>query len=126
MRMFGRAARHPGTHRGPESLQPHLVELARERAPQAALFGEHRRDWPRKWVQRICKAAGVPKVSAQGMRGLHGTLAVDSGITAHAVASALGHESFKTTAAQYAKCEAVAGAQQKRALAVLTGGKLAS
>jgi cytochrome c553 len=49
-----------------------------------------------------------------------------SGITSHAVASALGHESFKTTAAHYAKREAVAGAQQKRALAVLTGGKLAS
>jgi hypothetical protein len=74
-------------------------------------------------VQRICKAAGVPKVSAHGMRGLHGTLAVDSGITSHAVASALGHESFKTTAAHYAKREAVAGAQQKRALAVLTGGR---
>ena len=73
-----------------------------------------------------CKAAGVPKVSAHGMRGLHGTLAVDSGITSHAVASALGHESFKTTAESYAKREAVAGAQQKRALAVLTGGKLAS
>jgi hypothetical protein len=41
-----------------------------------------------------------------------------------AVASALGHESFKTTAESYAKREAVAGAQQKRALAVLTGGKL--
>jgi hypothetical protein len=59
-------------------------------------------------------------------RGLHGTLAVDSGITSHAVASALGHESCKTTAESYAKREAVAGAQQKRALAVLTGGRLAS
>jgi len=110
----------------PEFLQPYLVELARGRDPQAALFGEHWRDWPRKWVQRICKAAGVPKVTAHGMRGLHGTLAVDSGITSHAVASALGHESFKTTAESYAKREAVAGAQQKRALAVLTGGRLAS
>ena len=110
----------------PEFLQPYLVELARGRDPQAALFGEHWRDWPRKWVQRICRAAGVPKVSAHGMRSLHGTLAVDSGITSHAVASALGHESFKTTAESYAKREAVAGAQQKRALAVLTGGRLAS
>ncbi len=110
----------------PGFLQPYLVELARGRDPQAALFGEHWRDWPRKWVQRICRAAGVPKVSAHGMRGLHGTLAVDSGITSHAVASALGHESFKTTAESYAKREAVAGAQQKRALAVLTGGRLAS
>jgi integrase len=86
----------------PEFLQPYLVELARGRDPQAALFGEHWRDWLRKWVQRICKGAGVPKVAAHGMRGLHGTLAVDSGITSHAVASALGHESFKTTAESYA------------------------
>jgi integrase len=76
-------------------------------------------------ARRYFGSDGVP-VSAHGMRGLHGTLAVDGGITSHAVASALGHESFKTTAAHYAKREAVAGAQQKRALAVLTGGKLAS
>src|SRR3954469_23914643 len=109
-----------------ELLQPDLLRMADGRESTAALFGEHWRDWPRKWVQRICKAAGVPKVSAHGMRGLHGTLAVDSGITSRAVASALGHESFKTTAESYAKREAVVGAQQKRALAVLTGGKLAS
>jgi integrase len=87
----------------PELLQPYLVGLAKGRESQAALFGEHWRDWPRKWVQRICDAAGVPKVTAHGMRGLHGTLAVDSGITSHAVAAALGHESFKTTAESYAQ-----------------------
>ena len=110
----------------PEFLQPYLVRLAHGRASDAALFGGHWRDWPRRWVQQICKAAGVPKVTAHGMRGLHGTLAVDSGITSHAVASALGHESFKTTAESYAQREAVAGAQQKRVLGVLNGGKLAS
>jgi len=54
------------------------------------------------------------------------TLAVDSGITSHAVAAALGHESFKTTAESDAQRDVVAGAQQKRALGVLAGGKLAS
>ena len=77
-------------------------------------------------MQRICDAAGVPKVTAHGMRGLHGTLAVDSGITSHAVAAALGHESFKRTAESYAQRDAVASAQQKRMLGVLSGGKLAS
>ena len=109
----------------PDFLQPYLVRWRRD-GSQGALFGEHWRDWPRKWVQRICKAAGVPKVTAHGMRGLHGTLAVDSGITSHAVAAALGHESFKTTAESYAQREAVAGAQQRRALEVMTGGKRAS
>jgi hypothetical protein len=42
-------------------------------------------------AQKICKAAKVLTVSAHGMRGLHGTLAVDSGITSRAVAPALGH-----------------------------------
>jgi len=42
-------------------------------------------------VQRICRAAKVPEVTAQGMRGLHGTLAVDAGVTSQAVAAALGH-----------------------------------
>jgi integrase len=110
----------------PDYLQPYLVALAKGREPKAALFGEHWRDWPRKWVQRICKAAGVPKVTAHAMRGLHSTLAVDSGITSHAVAAALGHESFKTTAESYATPDAVASAQQKRVLGVLKGGQLAS
>jgi integrase len=100
--------------------------VPRRREPKAALFGEHWRDWPRKWVQRICKAAGVPKVTAHAMRGLHSTLAVDSGITSHAVAAALGHGSFKTTAESYAQRDAVAGVQQRRALEVMTGGKRAS
>ena len=73
-------------------------------------------------MQRICKAAGVPKVTAHGMRGLHSTLAVDTAITSHVVASSLGHESFTTTVESYAKREAVAGAQQRRVLAVLTEG----
>lgn len=61
---------------------------------------------------------------AHAMRGLHSTLAVDSGITSHAVAAALGHESFKTTAESYAQRDAVASAQQKRVLGVLQGGRL--
>lgn len=110
----------------PEFLQPYLVDLVKGRESRAALFGEHWRDWPRKWVQRVCRAAGVPMATAHAMRGLHGTLAVDSGITSHAVAAALGHESFRTTAESYAQRDAVSSAQQKRVLGVLHGGKLAS
>ena len=56
------------------------------------------------------------------MRGLHGTLAVDSGITSHAVAAALGHESFRTTAESHAQHDAVTSAQQKKVLGVLREG----
>ena len=81
----------------PEFLRTFLEELAEGKRPEDLLFGYHDRNWPRKWVARICKAAGVPRVTAHGMRGLHGTLAVETGLSAHAVASALGHESITPT-----------------------------
>lgn len=106
----------------PAVLQPFLVQLAQGRPAHAPLFGNHWRDWPRKEVARICKLAGVMKVSAQSMRGLHSTLAVQAGVTGHVVAAALGHESFATTVQSYAKPEAVATAKQQRVLKVLAGG----
>ena len=60
------------------------------------------------------------------MRGLHSTLAVDHGVSAHVVAASLGHESSTTTIQSYVKPEAVAGAQQRRVLSVLEGVRLAS
>ena len=77
----------------PELLRPFLKELAEGKSPEAKLFGHHWRDWVRKWVKRICEAAGVPMVTAHGMRGLHSTLAVENGVSAHVVAASLGHES---------------------------------
>lgn len=107
----------------PELLRPYLLELAEAKKPDELIFGYHDRAWPRLWVKRICQKAGVPVVTAHGQRGLHATLAVEAGITAHAVASALGHESFKVTAQSYAKAEALDSARQERVFAVLDGGK---
>jgi integrase len=108
----------------PELVRGHLREIAKGKRPQELLFGYHWRDWPREWVQRICREAGVPEITAHGMRGLHSTLAVDSGITGHAVAAALGHESFeKTTAESYVQPGAIANAQQRQVLKVLSGGR---
>lgn len=111
------------TLRIPEMLRPYLQGLAEGKAPDALLFGVHWRDWPREWVQRICKAAGVPLVSAHSMRGLHSTLAMEAGVTGAVVASSLGHESVSTTVESYAAPEAVAAAQQERTLTVLNGGR---
>jgi len=63
----------------PELLQPYLRGVAEGKPSDAKLFGHHWRDWVRKWVKRTCEAAGVPKVTAHGMRGLHSTLAVENG-----------------------------------------------
>jgi integrase len=106
----------------PALLQPFLKRLTEGRKPDEKLFGQRWRDRPRKEVARICGLAGVPKVCAHSMRGLHSTLAVQSGITGHVVAAALGHESFATTKQSYAKPEAVSSAQQRTVLKVLAGG----
>ena len=58
----------------PEFLQSYLRDSIKGKKPTDLLFGRHWRDWPREWVQRICKVAKVPQVTAHGMRGLHGTL----------------------------------------------------
>jgi integrase len=110
------------TLRVPDLLREYLRRLAEGQEPEALLFGVHWRDWPRECVQRICELAKVPKVTAHGMRGLHSTLAMEAGVTGHVVAASLGHESVSTTVQSYAKPEAVAGAQQRRALRVLSGG----
>jgi integrase len=108
----------------PEVLQPFLIGLKARRQPLESLFGHHWRDWPRENVQRICGLAGVPKVTAQGMRGLHGTLAEEeAGATGQAVATTLGHESVKTTHRHYTSQDAQESARQDRALKVLMGGK---
>lgn len=107
----------------PESLQGYLRRLAEGKDGQDLLFGARDRDWPRLWVQRICREAGVPVVTAHGQRGLHSTLAVEAGVTARVVADALGHESFATTARSYAKPEAIASAKQRRVFTVLADEK---
>jgi integrase len=110
----------------PEPLRPYLAKLAEDRKGKARLFwipdGEHWRDWPAEQVRRICKLAKVPVVSAQSMRGLHSTLAVEAGATGHLVASTLGHESFSTTKESYARSDAVGRAERKRAMDVIQGG----
>jgi integrase len=108
----------------PEVLREHLAALAEGKGRDALLFGNHWRDWPRKQVQRICDLAGVPKVTAHGMRGAHATLALDFGATGALVAGALGHEDERTTRGSYARPGAGDDAQRRRVqMRVLPGGK---
>ncbi len=110
----------------PELLRPMLKGLAEGKSPEAKLFGHRWRDWVRKWVGRICEAAGVPKVIAHGMPGLHSTLAVEHGVSAQVVAASVGHESSATTIQSYVKPEAISGAQQRRVMTVLEGERTKS
>jgi integrase len=100
-----------------------LAGLAADRPGGELLFGEHWRDWPRLQVQRICREAGVPVVSAQSMRGLHASLAMEDGMSIHAVVRSMGHTGPAVTLGHYARPEAVAAGQQRTVLQVLQGGK---
>lgn len=107
------------TLRIPDEIQPYLRELARDKLPLALLFGHHLRDWPREWVQRICKLAKVPIVTAHGMRGLHATLAIEEGATPDLVARSLGHEHASMTMRAYAAPGSAESARQGRTLRLL-------
>jgi integrase len=112
----------------PEILRPHLVALARDRVPLVPLFAledgqPHLPSWIRFHTKRLCRLAKVPIVCAHGLRGTHASLAEAVGISSHAVANSLGHESVKTTHSHYTSPDAVAKAQQGRLLNVIQGGK---
>lgn len=72
-------------------LRPLLLARALECGdnPEARLFPRSR-GWVRDNVKRLCRAAGVPEVTAHGARGIHATIAARMGTTSHAVAMALG------------------------------------
>lgn len=73
-----------------------------------------------------CRDAGVPVVCPHSLRGLHSTLALQSGSTTHAVAAQLGHASFSTTARHYADPAAIDNARIQGFVKNLHGGGLAA
>ncbi len=112
----------------PEVLRSRLLEVVEDRGPRDVLFptgddGEHTRAWLYFAVRRVCDAAKVPRVCPHGLRGTWATLAMRVGQASQAVADALGHEDVRTTMRHYAQPEAMADAQQDRALAVIQGGR---
>jgi len=109
----------------PEVVRPLLLKTAKSLQPEDLLFGRHWRDWPRENVQRICKLANLPEVTAHGLRGTHATLAEGAGATGVLVAQALGHEHVSTTHKHYTLPGVVKQASQERTLKVIGGGRRA-
>lgn len=109
----------------PKVMRPLLRRVAYRKKPTDYVFGTGRRrdrNWVRKSVKRICRLAHVPEVDAHAMRRLHSTLATEAGATGHAVAQALGHESFRTTTDSYVKRGTTDTVRRRKALRVLEGG----
>lgn len=54
-----------------------------------------------KYLGRLCRRLGIPRVCPHALRGLHATVAVQSGATSRAVAGVLGHGSDEITRRHY-------------------------
>jgi integrase len=62
----------------------------------------YQRGWVRDNAKRFCRAAGVPEVCAQALRGTNATFAMEAGMAPELVARSLGHTSSAVTKASYA------------------------
>jgi len=105
----------------PEALRPLLLKLTESRDGRARLFPERDRHWVLRWVRAVCRKSGLRIVCAHAMRGLHGTMAIERGVTGHAVAAALGHESQAISFRHYVDKETAGQARQRRALTTFLG-----
>lgn len=100
----------------PEVLRPELARLVEGLRPEEKIFGAGaNRAWVRSATLRLCRVAGVSRVTPHGLRGTHASLAVEAGASGQVVAASLGHESFEgVTARHYATSESVSGARTSR------------
>ena len=106
-----------------------LSDLLQERAAECRELGQtllfpFERDWVRAWAGRLCKAAGLPRVCAQALRGMHATLATEAGMTGEAVARQLGHGSTGVTYDHYIDPEAAESARIRAAVDHLNATKV--
>jgi len=102
----------------PGWFQPLLASLTRGKQPTDRIFN-HDRSWLLHQVKRICRLAGVPEVSAHGLRGTHADLSLHAHVTALAVSQALGHTSTDVTFGHYADRGIVDQQQHAQVLSVL-------
>lgn len=112
----------------PDVLVPHFQRLTARRPALAKLFAHaavraRPQDWAREQVTRICKAAGVPRVTPHGLRGTAATIAREAGATSQLVAATLGHASTAITEAAYIDRGRAETASRRTTLRVLEGGR---
>lgn len=91
----------------PERLRAKLLALAKGRAPTDALFGGTTRKTVHYWARRLAQIAGVPSVSAHGLRGSFASIARSQGAATGIVSAALGHGGEGVTLGHYIEPGAV-------------------
>lgn len=119
--------RSEGARMIPEWLRPYFQYLAKDKLPGAPLFqsasGRARaRDWGTDQVPRLCKLAGVSRVTPHGLRGNAATWANIGGGVAEQIANALGHDVTMTRQHYFDKA-AIEQNQRETTLTLLRGGK---
>jgi len=77
------------------------------------------RHWVLYHVGRVCRMAGVPEVTAHGLRGTHATLATVAGASSAVVAASLGHTHERITQRHYTRADATDAARSRRAIGAL-------
>lgn len=111
----------------PGDLAALLQQQARGKLPGAYLFGvssatgHHTHVWLNRAVERLCAAAGVPRVPPHGLRGTWASIAEEAGAVAHLVSQQLGHSSHAITAAHYVAPGSSERAAGRRVLQVISG-----
>lgn len=106
--------------RVPDVLRDLLVRHIRGKANDALIFG-HNRDWLNRNTGRLCRLAGVPRITAHSLRGLHTTLAAEAGATANLIAAQVGHGSIEVTKRHYMVSGTTERANQRRLLDTVLG-----
>ena len=112
----------------PEPLAGLLARRAADRPPGEWLLpadtisGHRTRGWLCNACVELCEAAGVPRVTPQGLRGTWSTLAVERGVSTQVVAAELGHAGPGVTRDHYLDAGAEDRARAKRMLRVVQGG----
>lgn len=84
----------------PEVLRPHLLSLCAGKGPADKVWTISRHTL-RHHVIRLCGASGVQRVTPHGLRGLHATIGVGTGVALEHVARALGHADVSVTRRHY-------------------------
>lgn len=99
----------------PGFLRARLLELADGKQPADKLFGDVTRDWLHYHTTRLCKVAGVPRVTPHGLRGSGATQNVRAGMGIEEVARSMGHaDKGATLKAHYLGGGAIESARGKR------------
>lgn len=113
----------------PPMLRDRLLKIAKDKRPTDLLFTKANgapanRRWLLHHTERLCKKAGVPRVTPHGLRGSGATMAVRLGGSVENVARALGHaDDGDTLKAHYLGGGAIESARARGIESLILGMK---